>query len=320
MIISMQPIQRLDVLSAYAESRNFDLVWPQDAAAPSLNRFNRFEKPFHYLKVKELFSAYRSGKKNLFFSRYPLDIAPQTDDRPFPEKFFRWRNAATIHEMTGSRFYTLLLSGEIVILIVFATALLTSLGLLYAPRIASKTKAGNIGFSRAAYFLAVGAGFILVEIFFINHYILIFGDPVVSFAVVLASILVFSSVGGLLSHHLRPSHIRTVTLFLGIVLFIWCISADLTLHRIILLPAPYCRIMAIIMLMPAGILLGMPFPLGMKYLLQRPRQRAYAWAVNGCASVLASVAAAQISISSGIKTILWGAIIAYGVAWFTSKS
>jgi len=56
----------------------------------------------------------------------------------------------------------------------------------------------------------------------------------------------------------------------------------------------------------------------MRFLLKIPSQRAYAWVVNGCASVLASVAATQIAISSGIKSILWGAVAAYGLAWLAS--
>jgi hypothetical protein len=38
----------------------------------------------------------------------------------------------------------------------------------------------------------LGAGFMFSELFFIKRFILIFGDPVISFTVVLTAILVFA--------------------------------------------------------------------------------------------------------------------------------
>ncbi len=52
----------------------------------------------------------------------------------------------------------------------------------------------------------------------------------------------------------------------------------------------------------------------MRLLLPTPHARACAWTANGCASVLASIAAAQLALSSGIAAIVIGAAGAYGVA------
>jgi hypothetical protein len=52
----------------------------------------------------------------------------------------------------------------------------------------------------------------------------------------------------------------------------------------------------------------------MRYLLKNPVQRAYAWSVNGCASVLSSITAAQLAISFGIPTIVVAAIAGYLLA------
>ncbi|MFZ0728470.1 MAG: hypothetical protein WAO07_05025 [Desulfobacterales bacterium] len=48
--------------------------------------------------------------------------------------------------------------------------------------------------------------------------------------------------------------------------------------------------------------------------MQTPSARAYARTANGRASVLASIAAAQLALSSGIAAIVIGAAGAYGVA------
>ena len=319
MIVSLKPIRNIKPLWDYAEKHNFDLVWPQAIDSPSLNRFNTFEKPFHYLNVKALFAAYNAGRQNHFFDQYPLDVAPQTDNRPFPDKFFKWRKGAEIHKMTGSRVYTLLLSGEIVVLVVLGAALLTALLLLFLPRLAAGAGHGNIPLNVFIYFLSVGAGFIFTELFFINYYTLVFGDPILSFAAVLSSLLVFSGAGGLVSLYLKPRRVKYVLLIVGTLLFLMGIIADQALHSMALLPAPWREFMAIVTLIVAGLLLGMPFPLGMRFLLNRPRQRAYAWAANGCASVVSSVMAVQIALSVGIVSILWAAFAAYVIAWLTVK-
>jgi hypothetical protein len=72
-------------------------------------------------------------------------------------------------------------------------------------------------------------------------------------------------------------------------------------------------------MMIPGFAMGVPFPLGMRLLLRRPVDRTFAWAVNGCASVLGSIAAAQIAISGGLPWILCAALICYGLALWGAK-
>jgi hypothetical protein len=70
---------------------------------------------------------------------------------------------------------------------------------------------------------------------------------------------------------------------------------------------------ALLILGPIGILMGLPFTIGMRDILSSTAQRAYAWASNGCASVLASIAAAQMALMFGIPYILVCALVAYGI-------
>jgi hypothetical protein len=57
----------------------------------------------------------------------------------------------------------------------------------------------------------------------------------------------------------------------------------------------------------------------MRYLLNSPVQRAYAWSVNGCASVLSAIVAAQAAISFGIPLIAVGGVVMYMVAILALK-
>ena len=76
---------------------------------------------------------------------------------------------------------------------------------------------------------------------------------------------------------------------------------------------------AFLVLLPFGFLMGIPFPLGMQFLLANPAQRAYGWAVNGCASVLTSVLSVQIALSFGIAYILVCAVAAYGLVYISFR-
>jgi hypothetical protein len=71
--------------------------------------------------------------------------------------------------------------------------------------------------------------------------------------------------------------------------------------------------------LPVGFLMGVPFPLGMRYILNTPVQRAYAWSVNGCAAVLTSIAAAQVAISWGIVQVAAAGVLAYVLALVVMK-
>ena len=70
-------------------------------------------------------------------------------------------------------------------------------------------------------------------------------------------------------------------------------------------------IWALLILFPIGFLMGLPFTIGMRNLLASATQRAYAWSVNGCASVVTAIVSAQIALIFGISSILGCAIAAY---------
>ena len=59
-------------------------------------------------------------------------------------------------------------------------------------------------------------------------------------------------------------------------------------------------------LAPLGMLMGLPFPLGLAWLDDHaPKLVPWAWAVNGCASVVASVLAAMLALEFGFSVVLW---------------
>ena len=62
--------------------------------------------------------------------------------------------------------------------------------------------------------------------------------------------------------------------------------------------------------------MGTAFPGGLAWLEARaPGLIPWAWAINGCASVLASILAAMIALSAGFSWVLVAAALAYAGAW-----
>ena len=62
--------------------------------------------------------------------------------------------------------------------------------------------------------------------------------------------------------------------------------------------------------------MGLPFPWGLAWLEETaPALLPWAWAINGCASVVTSVLAAILALSYGFTLVLWLGAAAYAGAW-----
>jgi hypothetical protein len=71
----------------------------------------------------------------------------------------------------------------------------------------------------------------------------------------------------------------------------------------------------VISLAPLGLLMGMPFPIGLSWLEgTRTMLIPWAWAVNGCASVVAAVLAAILTLSYGFTLVFILGACFYGIA------
>ena len=293
----------IKLLTEFAADKNFDLVFLQGMSREMANRFNLFDQAFHFEEINQLAEMYRIDRQNDFFSSYLLDVTPQSDMRPFPGRFLKWSKVKNLYHSMGSRLYALFMSGEIVISVVFIEALLIALILLILPLSASTRAIQKPKPSRITYFFAVGAGFMLIEIYFIKRIIILVGDPVISFSLVIAGILIFTGLGGIWVQKKPPHNLRLPLTILIPVLAVEVAAFELLVPYMLGYSSAMRFIFSLLFLLPAGFLMGMPFPIGMRFLLSTPLQRAYAWSVNGCASVLYAIAAAQVAISWGIPQV-----------------
>jgi len=313
LLISKSAI-KVHAVMEFARNRNFDLVFLKGIKRDMTNKYHVFEEPYYHSAIMRMEEAWKAGRQNEFFNGYLLDVRPQSDRRPFPGRFMKWLQVNEIYESLGSRFYTLFLSGEVVISLVLVEALILASFLLILPVVLIARKIKKPTVSQVSYFFGIGAGFMFIELYFIKFFILIFGDPIISFTLVVSAILIFSSLGGLMVYcgSMRKIRPALLTLIAGLVLV--TTGLELTVQNLLNVSLMWRYLIALLLMLPVGLLMGLPFPLGINNLLENSVQRAYAWSVNGCASVLSAIIAAQIALSFGIPLIAIIAVFSYLVA------
>lgn len=317
LLVFKQALQRGTHLENFAENLNFDIVYLPHITSDQANRFNKFDAPYHFIEVNRLASAYRNGQQKAYFRSYLLDVQPQSDNRPFPGRYLKWPKVKSLYQTLGSRLYALLMSGEIVVLVVLIEALVISGFLLFLPLVFIRRSQRKTSISQLLYFLGVGAGFMFIELFFIKKYILLFGDPVISFSVVVCGILIFSSLGGAWIQKKDKSVLKKALPILIAILLLALLALDPLMGYLLEVKNIWQYIWALLILSPIGFLMGLPFTIGMRDLLTSATQRAYAWSANGCASVITAIVSAQIALIFGISSILGCAIAAYLVVIFS---
>jgi len=306
-------------LRSFCRRRNFDLVFYEGIEQEEANLFNSFPEAFHFREIQRLYPALRENRAEEYYREYYLDIAPARDDRPFHSRFTRWSRLGTLFRSTGSRFYSLFLSGETIVLVVLVIAGLLSLLLLLLPRLLSRQPGPLREVSRIrsaaaiTYFLAAGAGFMFVEMAFLQGFTFVFGDPVIAFTVVLAELLVLSGVGGALSarwtRRILPPVLITLVIC-GIALF----ALFGRLEQLLLQAQPVAQALGSFgLLAPIALLMGVPFPVGLRLLISSPRFRAFGWGANGVASVVASIMAIPLTMTWGISRLLLLAAFCYAL-------
>jgi len=319
LIVGTHPLNNTGDLLRFVRRMNFDPVYLPQLPAALVNRFNQFDQPVYFQIIRRVNEAYRLGGEGRFFRSYPLDVAPRSDLRPFAARVMKWSRLKDIFHATGGRIYRIMLSGEMVVAVVLVEALLISALLLILPIRMTAGRSLQPSWSLVGGFFGIGAGFILVELYFIYRFVLFCGDPVISMMLVLSGVLIATSIGSLISQHVSRPALGTVLPALGVVMGATALLLETMSEKLLQLawlPTLLCLIAA---LLPVGLLMGIPFPALMRHFLVSPQLRAYAWAVNGCASVLGSIFAAQVAITCGIPWIAVCALLAYLAAWMSIR-
>jgi hypothetical protein len=258
------------------------------------------------------FSALITSNDPYAFARqYTYNVAPVRDNAPF--FFFTLKLGQILGRSRGLEqgMDWKVNVGAAVLAMVLVVSVAAVLAFLVVPL------AVHGGRSRPSvvplfYFVALGLGYILVEIAFIQRFVLFLGHPTYALTVVVFLLLLSSGAGSLASRRwvdktgrsLLPMALIACVILLYVFILPWILNA--------LVGLPFVAKLAVsaALLAPLGFAMGMPFPSGLRALATSRTGEArnnaveWAWAMNAGSSVLGSVLAMVIAIQFGLNFTL----------------
>jgi spermidine synthase/MFS family permease len=313
--------QEISRLKQFSQQYNFDLAYYPGISADEVNRYHQLQQPYFYQAATALLSA-QSGK---FIDDYKFNIQPATDNQPYFSQFFKWETLPEILSLLDAGSLFLLESGYLLLLAALIQALVASLLLLLLPlwlwrrRRRDREKAQPLHKRVLAYFFALGLAFLFVEIAFIQKFVLILHHPVYAVTTVIAGFLLAAGTGSYLFgriRHIQPQHQVLAAVLLMIILSVVYMSSYGTISAFLLAQSDLLRyLFAILMILPLGFCMGLPFPAAMSMLgREHDEMIPWAWGINGFASVISPILATLIAMEFGFRVLLSVALVLYLLA------
>jgi hypothetical protein len=266
-------------------------------------------------KMHSLYLHMPPSERKAFLDTAPLILTPTTDDNPFFFNFYRWRNLGkSLGEVDVGH---TLATGQIILGLILLFSIVFSVVLILLPLFAFQRRGlqtrGKWGF--VAFFAAIGLGFILIEISFIQKFVLFLGYPTYSLTVVLFSLLTYSGIGSYLTGRMqRPPEDRLLLVYAGLaaIALLYLVGLPPLFRAFLGSPLPLRVIIASAVLVPLGLLMGMFFPSGIQ-IVRRANVSfvPWAWGINGCASVVGTVLAVILAMGYGFRFVTFVALAIY---------
>ena len=252
-------------------------------------------------------------------SRYVFNVRALTNDAPYFAAYVKTRDLPRVLDRLE------LLQDEWGYLLIWATlgvACMTATVLLAIPFIwgwrAIFSRSRGKGLT-VLYFACLGAGYIMVEVGLIAHFVMALGNPTISASVLITGMLVFSGLGALTSERTLPrmrSVMPSLFIAIGALLITYALFINWALDGIGALPYGARLICCFLLIAPPAFLMGFPMPTAMTTLgrLGKEHMFIWAWGVNGCFSVIGAAAAPVLATNFGLGAVIEIAALAYLLA------
>jgi SAM-dependent methyltransferase len=303
-------------LRNFCRQRSFDIVYVTGITAGETNVFNLLERDDFFAGTQALLGPQRMA----FLDRYKFDLTPATDDRPYFFHFFKWRTLPELLELRSRGGLPPLDWGYPVLVMALVQATAVSLLLILLPLALSDTRhafaAAPATLRRwvPGYFLALGLGFMAIEIPLLQRFTQFLSHPLYAAAVVLSAFLVFAGLGARFSARLRADA-RWPFVAIAAMVGAYAFLLPSLLAESMGLAQGWKVLLTMLLVAPLAFCLGMPFPLGLAAVAARAEALVpWAWGINGFASVVATLLATLLAIHWGYSMVLLLAVVLYVVA------
>ncbi len=249
----------------------------------------------------------QSNDPEAFTRTYDYNVAAVTDNKPF--FFFTVKPGRLLNLNSNSSAMDWKVNlGVAVLGMLLIISIVAVLAFLVLPLVV-RDRTPHHSAGALMYFIAVGLGYILVEVSLIQRFVLFLGHPTYALTVVVFLMLLSSGIGSLASRRCCAESRR-------VWIPLWAIILALVIYTGVL-PALLGRLVGAsflaklfisgIVLVPLGFAMGMPFPTGLRSLASARsdvNSIEWAWAMNAASSVLGSVLAIVVAIQFGLNATL----------------
>jgi len=262
----------------------------------------------------------QSNDPRTFAAAYQYNVAPVFDSSPF--FFFTLKTANAIADLRGTRggMDWRVNLGIVILGMVLAVSIVAVIAFLLIPLALEPSQVRHAPLLPLCYFIAVGLGYILVEITLIQRFVLFLGHPTYALTVVIFLMLLASGAGSLTARRwaakigmLQPVLLLIVAGVIGYLALLPSI-----LKSLVGMAFALKLLISGALIVPLGLVMGMPFPTGLRLLEECSRSGGglteWAWAMNASASVLGSVLAMVVAIHFGLNVTLFSGALAYALA------
>ena len=244
-----------------------------------------------------------------------MELKPPTDDSPF---FFAREK----------------IPGQMIILLVTALSVSGVLALLlvyYSRMNKIHLASSSLSWLSVLFVIFIGLGFMVIEITFIQKFLLLLGTPIMALTVIVFSVLLSSGIGAYLSGKLfrgspQKGMIISIPLLITIILIYYSFLQEI-INTNIALEIQYRIGLTFALLSPAGLLMGFQFPSIIRMTSSYAKKQTVRlretenqhedvtllWGVNVIASVIGTVLTAILSMIIGFSgNLLVGAVLYFG--------
>ena len=171
--------------------------------------------------------------------------------------------------------------------------------------------------SSVVYFAALGFGFIAVELALLQNLTLLVGHPIFTLSVLLFTLLAMGGIGSALSPRV-PMWVACVGV--AVIGTLEALALPKLVPMLLWLPLWGRIAVAIVLIAPLGLAMGMPFPSGLRRTggnsLQAPP---FYWGLNGIMSVIGSITTVFVALMAGFQAAMLMGSACYVLAALASR-
>lgn len=284
----------------FSEENKFDIIYLPTKFEP--NKYGKFKEPYYYQGVQNILK-----NKEKFYRNYLFDVSPVSDNKPFYFNFFKLSKFNELRKISGGSWQPFLDPGFLLFFLLAQAVILSIIFILLPLIFLKKIKIKK----PIVFFFCIGIAFMFVEIVLIQKFILLLGHTAYAVSTVIFSILLFSSLGSLLSQRMQKNKINSILIVLFFLIILYAFFIPKITELVITFSPAAKIILSVLIIAPLGFVMGIPFPTALRIINKKTIP--WAWAVNGSATVLSTILATIISLFIGYSYVLLIAALLYPI-------